>query len=102
MKEKHQCCETSLPQDSYDAWHPQQCKVNATILENNKWYCSFHAPSKITERRERKEAKWDAKWAKEKAGYERDALLHRITKDIPTEILIKHEQRIREWLSRLV
>ncbi len=61
MTEKHQCSKQVI----MDTWgHTAPCEHNAAIQEDGKWWCGRDAPSRVKARREKRELKWDAKWAK--------------------------------------
>ncbi len=56
-KEKHNCSKVLFPDSSYP-----NCLSNATILEDNTWWCKTHAPSRVKSRQEAREKAFDVKW----------------------------------------
>ncbi len=68
MTEKHQCSKQAI----MDTWgHTAPCEHNATILEDGKWWCGSHAPSRVAARR----AKTHDKWVDNEAQ-QRDLIAH--------------------------
>ena len=67
MKEKHKCSRRKGGQSIMGALlrhsfpDEMECDKNATYFENDRWWCGFHAPSKIKEREDRNEAKYFAR-----------------------------------------
>jgi len=61
-KEKYNKCSGEIQGD----WRSYPCTKNAKYFEDDKWWCGIHAPSKVKERQEKRDAKERAEVAREK------------------------------------
>ena len=51
--------------------HHYRCTRNGTVHEDGKWWCRIHAPSLVKQKRDKQQAKYDARWhgQRDKAAY---------------------------------
>lgn len=67
----------------YDTWgHTHQCEKGAVVERDGKWYCKIHDPEYIKEKAAKSKAKWDAKWATKKRGWDLQRLAEALWGDM--------------------
>lgn len=91
-KEKHQCAETGIYEPN-GAFGGHKCRVNATIFEEGKWWCRYHAPSIVNAKREARNRRFEEQYDKEKQAFRRQQAALWLVRDIPTEMLDNPELR---------
>ena len=63
-KERHDCAAKVY---AFNSWHNYRCKINATVFEDDQWYCGTHAPSKVAARKIKRAAKNQAEYDQRQA-----------------------------------
>jgi hypothetical protein len=66
-------------------FHYSQCSRKPSVQEDGHGWCKQHAPSIVAERDAKRNAEWEAKWAKKMRGWEINAARNAIA-----ETAIKH------------
>lgn len=59
MNEKHVCEGSTYNRSAPWGCRNKPCKSSALLFEDGKWWCKIHAPSKVQERRDKSDRKYE-------------------------------------------
>jgi hypothetical protein len=83
----------------WDGWSAHQCSRAAVIDRFGKGYCNQHDPVQVSEKRRKKQEKWDAEWSMKKENWRWEKAAHNLCTRVSAEEMEKLGQG---WLEKTI